>query len=169
LEKIGEEELKDLKLSLPGVWKKKLGWINQKDKDDCIEIKDPVSFKEFKFKYVATTVERLPEEFVLDPLYKFIRDFNDDTREAVLLNLATIPHYGFKTIFQVDCTKGSHSISGINLMDSSEFARLRLSDEEMCFAQAYKDEEGVNEEIADMGQHVISSAEELPTRAKRKD
>ncbi len=169
---IAKEELEKLKLSLPSHWKKELGWIEKEDRDHCTDIQDIKNknkFDAFNFKYLATTIEKLPEDFVLYPLYKFIEDLSDDTREDVLLKLAEIPHYGFKTIFPVDCTKGSHSISGINLMDSLLFATLRLSDEEMCFDQAYNDEDGVLEEITEYGQHKISSAEELPTRAKRKN
>lgn len=158
-----KKDLEDLKLSLPEYWKKKLNWIGTDE-----EIKSDPLFQGFKFKYFATEVKtvkelRAEEKFVLSPFFRFIKDFNEDTREDVLLKLAGIPHYGFKTTHPVGCNEGRYEISGVNLMDSSEFKMLGLSDPELCIDKAYKDEQGVQEEINDEGEHKISTVKELPT------
>ncbi len=154
---IDPDDLKKLKMSIPMHWQQELGWYQagklQQDK-----------FDDFEFKYIATKIEPLPEDFILHPLYKFIEDLDEDSREKVLLALAKIPNYNFKQFVEVECTKGSHGISGIHLMDSSDFDRKGLSDEKHCFDQAYKNEEGVLEEIEELQEHKISSVEEIPTR-----
>jgi hypothetical protein len=146
-----------IKQSIPNFWIKKMGGIKP-GKSLSKKMRRRI-LKKFKFKYVATEVQALPEDFVMYDFYNFINDIDPDNMEDLLLCFDKIKRFKMRCPIKINCAGGDRIIKDIRFVEESEFCRLTDNYVEV--------KENVSYEMNMYGQHFITSSEELPTRIKR--
>lgn len=150
--------------------------------DECkSKVEKLKDISEFQFKYVATDVECLPTNFILNPFFNMISDLNEQSIENFTDKIKVITQYDLKYNLKVNCKNGNHSIKMVKVIDAGEFdgnyggpeKQGNITHTIKSFIRRrprkfyVKDCSDVDSEIDRKGQHSISSDAYIPTKEDR--
>ncbi len=121
----------------------------------------------FEFKYIATDVQELPEDYILNPFYRFIEDLNIKSSEDVIRKLKEITDdFEFQEPVRVNLKGGNRGITLVKMMEYQEFFSTHGDNTQSknCFEIDFLTTINVDKEIIAKGHHKMSTEEEVPTR-----
>ncbi len=155
----------------------------KEDDKEYLEVKKEFDKKKeqiqnFEFKYVATDIDHVPQDYILQPFFDIIGQLDERSIEKFIDGIDDIQTHNLKFITQVNCKNGNHYIKTVKVLDPDQFDDLFGPPEENwegglpkapaekkgCYV---KDCSDVDNEIKNIGQHAISSDEYIPTLKAR--
>ncbi|MDH3244771.1 MAG: hypothetical protein OEM26_09160 [Saprospiraceae bacterium] len=114
------------------------------------------------FKYIATDISPVPEEYILHSFYKFISDFKPSDIEKILKQLDQINYVELKKDLILEMFKATPVVKGVYALEAALFDEVFKAGGYHKKVSYFESGTGIDDEIKAKGSHAKSKNSELP-------